>query len=48
MNVIYMTIPIGTNFESILCIDIEVETKDQGWASVDESSSWIELGVLDS
>ena len=48
MNVIYMTIPISINPQPIFYIGIEVVTKDQGWASVDGSSSWIEMGVLDS
>jgi len=45
MNDTYLTLSLPNNFLRPLQLNVMVETKDQGWASVPDSNSWVELVI---
>lgn len=54
MNEIYVEYDIGAllkksniNNELLLNIEFEIESKDQGWACLNNSNSWIELKIIE-
>ena len=45
MNVTYLSLKLPKNFFAPLDMKVKVVTKDQGWASANYSSSWIDLQI---
>ena len=46
MNDLCLTLDFPENIQTIFGIKVEVNTKDQGWASVDSSSTGIYLRIM--
>ena len=45
MNVTFLCLTLPKNFFAALDLKVKVVSKDQGWASADYSSSWVDLQI---